>query len=304
MRHAGVRHAGVRRATGERGGIMPELPEVETVRAGLAPVMEGRRITGVELRRAGLRWPFPKDMAARLRGCRVMRLRRRGKYILVDLSSGETLLIHLGMSGRMLISGEAAGLFRQPAGGVARHDHVVLEMDDGVRITLNDARRFGMMDLWPTEALATHRLLAGLGPEPLGNAFDEDYLAARLKARRTAVKTVLLDQGIVAGLGNIYVCEVLHRTAIAPRRRCSTLTVAHIGALVPAIREVLREAIAAGGASLRDHRQASGELGYFQHRFRVYDRQGAPCPRPGCGGVIVRTVQAGRSTFHCPACQR
>jgi formamidopyrimidine-DNA glycosylase len=283
---------------------VPELPEVETVRRGLAPVMEGRTILEARIARPDLRWPLPARMAERLKGQRVARLRRRSKYILADLSSGETLLIHLGMSGRMLVSGAMLGEFHHHHPAPAKHDHVVLDMEGGARITFNDARRFGAMDLVATEAAEAHWLLAGLGPEPLGNAFDEDYLVLRLRGRNTPVKAALLDQRIVAGLGNIYVCETLHRAGISPRRKAGRIAEARVRALVPVIRQVLMEAVEAGGSSLRDYRQADGELGYFQHAFRVYDREGAPCVTPGCGGTVARIVQSGRSSFFCPACQR
>jgi formamidopyrimidine-DNA glycosylase len=283
---------------------MPELPEVETVRRGLAPVMEGRRILAAEVRRPDLRWPFPERMAERLAGTRVERLGRRSKYLLADLSSGETLLIHLGMSGRMLVSGRMLGEFHHEHPAPAKHDHVVLEMEGGARITFNDARRFGAMDLMPTDAAGAHWLLSGLGPEPLGNGFDEDYLVARLKGRNTPVKAALLDQRVVAGLGNIYVCEALHRAGISPSRKAGRIAEARVRALVPVIRQVLAEAIEAGGSSLRDYRQADGELGYFQHTFRVYDREGEPCVTPGCSGTVGRIVQSGRSSFFCSICQR
>jgi formamidopyrimidine-DNA glycosylase len=283
---------------------VPELPEVETVRRGLAPVMEGRTILAADIRRPDLRWPLPERMAERLTGRRVERLRRRSKYILADLSSGETLLIHLGMSGRMLVSGAMLGEFHHHHPAPEKHDHVVLEMEGGARITFNDARRFGAMDLVATEAAEAHWLLAGLGPEPLGNAFDEDYLVARLRGRNTPVKAALLDQRIVAGLGNIYVCEALHRAGISPRRKAGRIAEPRICALVPVIRQVLAEAIEAGGSSLRDYRQADGELGYFQHTFRVYDREGEPCVTPGCPGTVARIVQSGRSSFFCATCQR
>jgi len=236
-------------------------------------------------------------MAERLTGATVTTLRRRSKYILADLSTGETLLIHLGMSGRMLISGAMLGQFHHSHPAPQKHDHVVLSMEGGARITFNDARRFGAMDLFPTAA--SHKLLDTIGPEPLGNAFDEPYLAARLYGRRTPIKSALLDQHIVAGLGNIYVCEVLFRARIHPARLAADTDAAP---LVPLIREVLSEAIEAGGSSLRDYRQADGELGYFQHTFRVYDREGQPCPT--CATPIQRIVQSGRSSFFCPHCQR
>lgn len=283
---------------------MPELPEVETVRRGLLPAMEGRAILAAEIRRPDLRFPFPDRMAERLTGARVTGLRRRSKYILVDLSTGETLLIHLGMSGRMLISGDMPGVFHHDHPSPAKHDHVVLDMEGGARVTFNDARRFGAMDLMATASADEHWLLSEIGPEPLGNGFNEDYLVGRLKGRAMPVKAALLDQKIVAGLGNIYVCEVLHRARVDPRRKAGQIAAARVAALVPVIREVLREAIEAGGSSLRDYRQADGELGYFQHTFRVYDREGAPCPAPGCAGTVTRIVQSGRSTFFCPRCQR
>ena len=283
---------------------MPELPEVETVRMGLLPVMEGKRIDQAAVNRPDLRWPFPPRMAERLTGAQVLRLRRRSKYILADLSTGETLLIHLGMSGRMLISGAQLGQFHHHHPAPAKHDHVVLDMEGGARVTFNDARRFGAMDLLPTATAESHPLLSVIGPEPLGNDFHEAHLAARLKDRATPIKSALLDQHNVAGLGNIYVCEVLFRTQISPLRLARDVKPREVVRLVPIIRDVLSEAIAAGGSSLRDYRQADGELGYFQHTFRVYDREGEACVTPGCKSLITRTVQSGRSSFHCPTCQR
>lgn len=283
---------------------MPELPEVETVRRGLEPVLAGKRILRADVRRPDLRWPFPPDMAARLTGARVDLLRRRSKYILADLDTGETLLVHLGMSGRMLIGRGALGAFHHERAAPDKHDHVVLDVEGGATITFNDARRFGAMDLMQTAAAESHPLLAGLGPEPLGNAFDAAYLAARFAGKRTPVKAALLDQRIVAGLGNIYVSEALWRTGIHPARLAGRIGRARIEALVPAIRDVLAEAIEAGGSSLRDYRQADGELGYFQHSFAVYDREGQPCRRPGCGGTIRRIVQSARSSYYCSHCQR
>ncbi|MEI4472726.1 bifunctional DNA-formamidopyrimidine glycosylase/DNA-(apurinic or apyrimidinic site) lyase [Frigidibacter sp. MR17.24] len=283
---------------------MPELPEVETVRRGLAPAMEGRRIERAEVRRPDLRWPLPERMAERLTGARVDRLRRRSKYILADLSTDETLIIHLGMSGRMLVSGAVPGVFVRDHAPAQKHDHVELQMEGGARVTFNDARRFGAMDLIATPRAEGHWLLQGLGPEPFDNAFHEDFLAARLAGRRSPAKAMLLDQRVIAGLGNIYVCEALHRAGLDPRRAAGSLTGPEIARLVPVIRQVLADAIEAGGSSLRDHRQASGELGYFQHSFRAYGREGAPCRTEGCTGTIERIVQSGRSTFWCPACQR
>ncbi len=288
---------------------MPELPEVETVRRGLEPVLVGRTILRAEVRRPDLRWPLPAGLAERLTGARIDSLRRRSKYLLADLAGGDTLIVHLGMSGRMLVSAPAGE--RDAPGGFVfahplpeKHDHVVLDVESGARVTFNDARRFGAMDLWPTGAIEAHPRLAPLGPEPLGNAFDGPYLATRLAGRRAPVKTVLLDQGVVAGLGNIYVCEALWRAGISPLRRAGSLAADEVEGLVVSVRAVLVDAIAAGGSSLRDYRQADGELGYFQHAFAVYGREGVPCGRAGCGGIVLRTVQGGRSSFHCPDCQQ
>ena len=283
---------------------MPELPEVETVRRGLSPVMQGQRIAQAQVNRPDLRFPLPPRMADRLTGATVLALRRRSKYILADLSTGETLLIHLGMSGRMLVSGTMLGQFHHDHPAPLKHDHVVLTMEGGARITFNDARRFGAMDLMPTATAEAHPLLAGLGPEPLGNGFSESYLAARLDGKLTPIKAALLDQSIVAGLGNIYVAEALFRSGISPRRLAGNLGPQRVARLVPVIRNVLSEAIDAGGSSLRNYRQADGELGYFQHSFQVYDREGQACTAPGCGGSIARIVQSGRSSFYCPRCQR
>lgn len=283
---------------------MPELPEVETVRRGLAPVMEGERIAQVAVNRPDLRWPFPERLAERLAGARVIQLRRRSKYILADLDRGETLLIHLGMSGRILISGDPLGRFVHDHPAPVKHDHVVIDMANGARITFNDPRRFGAMDLIASAEAGAHPLLARLGPEPLGNDFNESYLASALKTRNMPIKSALLDQKIVAGLGNIYVCEALFRVGVAPQRKARAIAQARLKTLVPAIRDVLTEAIAAGGSSLRDFRQADGELGYFQHSFDVYGREGEPCRKPDCAAQITRIVQSGRSSFYCPACQR
>ena len=283
---------------------MPELPEVETVRRGLSPVMEGQVIALAEVNRPDLRWPLPDRMAARLTGQRVIALRRRSKYLLADLSSGETLLIHLGMSGRMLVSGHRIGTFQHDHPVPQKHDHVVLHMENGARVTFNDARRFGAMDLMPTAGGDAHPLLASLGPEPFGNDFNEPYLVARLRGRNTPVKSALLDQRLVAGLGNIYVCETLYRARISPLSLAGGLNEPAVSGLVPLIRAVLAEAIEAGGSSLRDFRQADGELGYFQKQFHVYGREGQPCETPGCAGIVTRSVQSGRSSFWCPSCQR
>lgn len=283
---------------------MPELPEVETVRRGLAPVMEGAVIARADVRRPDLRWPFPPNMAERLTGAKVERLRRRSKYILADLDRGETLLIHLGMSGRMLISGSTLGKFHHAHPAPEKHDHVVLDMAGGARITFNDPRRFGAMDLFATETEADQKLIKVLGPEPLGNAFSESYLVEALKGKNSPIKSVLLDQGIIAGLGNIYVCEVLFRAGINPKRKAGQISAARVAAMVPIIREVLDEAIAAGGSSLKDYRQADGDMGYFQHAFKTYGREGEPCVTHGCQATIARITQSGRSTFYCPSCQR
>lgn len=283
---------------------MPELPEVETVRRGLAPVMEGVVIARADVNRPDLRWPFPARMAERLTGQRVERLRRRSKYVLADLSSGETLLIHLGMSGRMLISGDPLGNFVHEHPAAEKHDHVVFHMENGARITFNDPRRFGAMDLMQTAQEADHKLLAVLGPEPLSNDFHESVLVEALSGRNTPVKSALLDQRIVAGLGNIYVCETLFRAGISPKRKAGRIAAGRVAAIVPIIRTVLSEAIEAGGSSLKDFRQADGELGYFQHSFDVYGREGEPCKSEQCNATIARIVQSGRSSFYCPQCQR
>jgi formamidopyrimidine-DNA glycosylase len=287
---------------------MPELPEVETVRRGLEPVMAGQRITAADIRRPDLRWPLPAEMQARLEGARVLQLGRRSKYILAGLDTGETLIIHLGMSGRILIHGHAGtgapGAFHHDLPALEKHDHVVLDFDTGARVVFNDARRFGAMDLCATDAVEKHPMLATLGPEPLGNAFNEGYLVARLKGRMTPIKSALLDQKVVSGLGNIYVCEALFRAGISPMRKAGRISTDRIARLVPIIRSVLVDAIEAGGSSLRDYRQTDGDLGYFQHRFQVYDRENDPCVRPGCPDVVRRKVQSGRSSFYCPSCQR
>ncbi len=287
---------------------MPELPEVETVRRGLQPFMEGRVIIHADVRRPDLRWPFPPDMAARLTGARVMAMRRRSKYILCDLDSGLTLLIHLGMSGRMLIQHgaetQATADFHHEWPTLEKHDHVVLTMEGSTRIVFNDPRRFGAMDLIPTAALAEHKLLASLGPEPLGNGFNGAYLKDRFSGRKAPIKSALLDQRNVAGLGNIYVCEALWRAKISPLRSAGAISAERIANLTSAIRDVLDDAIHAGGSSLKDYRQADGELGYFQHSFAVYDRAEKPCRTEGCDGKIARIVQSGRSTYYCRTCQR
>lgn len=276
---------------------MPELPEVETVRRGLQPALEGRVIVEAVQRRTDLRFPLPPDMPRRLRGRRVSHVGRRAKYILVELDDGNVLMIHLGMSGRMTIH-------PAPAPAAGPHDHVDLMTDAGLTVRFNDARRFGMMDLVPASGLAAHRLLAGLGPEPLGNLFGAESLAGSLAGRHTPIKAALLDQRVVAGLGNIYVCEALYRAGISPRRSAHTISGRRAARLAAAIREVLESAIAAGGSSLRDYVQADGELGYFQHAWLAYGREGAACGLEGCAGTIRRIAQSGRSTFYCAVHQR
>ncbi len=293
---------------------MPELPEVETVRRGLAPVLVGATIAVVDQRRPDLRFPFPPDFAARLTGRRVDALERRAKYLWARLDDGTVLVMHLGMSGSFRIEAEEStatpGRFHHPRGGPGLHDHVVMTLSSGTRIVYNDPRRFGFMLLVAGEALASHPLFAGIGIEPLGAELDGALLARLFAGRTTALKAALLDQRLIAGLGNIYVCEALHRAGLSPRRAAGTLAkrdggpTARAVKLAAAIKEVLLEAVAAGGSTLRDHRQADGTMGYFQHSFRVYDREGDPCPRIVCPGVVRRIVQNGRSTFFCSTCQK
>lgn len=280
---------------------MPELPEVETVRRGLAPHLVGRRIVRVDQRRPDLRWPMPPDLVQVLTGALVTDLRRRSKYILADLDRDASLLLHLGMSGRVRIEGEGLGRFHHDPAVLPKHDHLVLVTEDGTTITLNDARRFGAVDLVRD---GSHPLLAALGPEPFDEDFTPERLGAALAGKKTPIKAALLDQRIIAGLGNIYVCEALFRAGIHPTRAAGRIGPDRMARLHAAIREVLLLAIEAGGSSLRDHRQTTGELGYFQHSFRVYGREGQPCLRNGCGGVVRRIVQGGRSTWYCPVCQR
>lgn len=293
---------------------MPELPEVETVRRGLAPVMEGARFLKVETNRRDLRQPLPEDFAERLEGQTVTRLSRRAKYLLAELSSGDVLMMHLGMSGSFRVTKERGehtpGRFHHERSTARAHDHVVFHMSSGARITFNDPRRFGLMLLVHRDELPGHPLMREVGPEPLDDDFDAAAIARACARKKTSLKAALSDQKVVAGLGNIYVCEALHRARLSPRRAAATLAdrngrpTARAHALVAAIKAVLKDAIRAGGSSLRDHRRTDGELGDFQHRFRVYDRAGEPCPTPGCQGVIRRIVQGGRSTFFCPMCQK
>jgi formamidopyrimidine-DNA glycosylase len=296
---------------------MPELPEVETVRRGLEAAMHGGRITRVEVRRPDLRWPLAKDFAQRLQGKQVTGIGRRAKYLLVDLSSGDVLLMHLGMSGSFHVflgqpkdQGNRLARYYHERKKHLAHDHVVFHLASGASVTFNDPRRFGSMKLVPRGELDDEPLLRGLGPEPLGNAFDAAMLAAACRGKKTSLKAALLDQRVVAGLGNIYVCEALHRAQLSPKRRASTLAerngAPHERAvrLVDGIKAVLAQAIKDGGSSLRDHRLTDGELGMFQHHFRVYDRAGERCRTLACNGTIKRIVQNGRSTFYCPVCQK
>lgn len=287
---------------------MPELPEVETVRRGLEPALTGARLTRVEARRADLRFPFPEGFVQRLTGATVLELRRRAKYLIAPLDRGDVLVMHLGMTGRFEVEGAdrqvRPGVFHYAAPANPKHAHVVFETDRGCRITFYDPRRFGFMDLIAADALEAHPWFAAMGAEPFGDAFDAAYLGARFKGRKQSPKTLLLDQRIVAGLGNIYVCEALHRAHISPLKPAGSIKRAKVAALVDAIKQVLAEAVEAGGSSISDYAGAGGELGYFQHSFRVYDREGEACPTPGCRGTIDRVVQGGRSTFFCPICQR
>jgi formamidopyrimidine-DNA glycosylase len=294
--------------------LMPELPEVETVRRGLQPVMEGAKIVKAEARRKDLRFPFQKDFTSRLTGQTVTGLGRRAKYLMADLTSGDVLLMHLGMSGSFRVlqgdKNSTPGEFHYPRSEDRAHDHVVFHMSSGASVVFNDPRRFGYMKIIARHELDDEPLLQGLGPEPLGNEFDADLLARACHNKKTSLKAALLDQRVVAGLGNIYVCEALYRAHLSPRRLAATIatkkgeTTDHTRRLVEEIHTVLNQAIKAGGSSLRDHRQTSGELGYFQHSFRVYDREGEKCQTPRCGGTIRRFNQNGRSTFWCPKCQK
>lgn len=314
---------------------MPELPEVETVKRGLEEVLLGETLRRVELRRPNLRFPFPRGFCARLQGERIEALTRRAKYLLLHLSSGEILVIHLGMSGRIAINkpqrdqGAAdpkspmrkvgstspaqesrPGQFVHEAGSHGKHDHVIFETGTGIQIVYNDARRFGFMDLIEANAMDRHKIFAHLGPEPLGNQMNAAYLADAAQGRTSDLKAFLMDQRNIAGLGNIYVCEALFRAGVSPLRKAASLAskagkpLQRAQRLTDAIREVLEDAIEAGGSSLRDYRQTDGSLGYFQHGFEVYGREGEPCVRPGCTGQVLRKSQAGRSTFYCRICQK
>ncbi len=289
---------------------MPELPEVETVRRGLAPALVGATIRRVELRRHDLRVPFPHRFAVRLQGRRVLDLRRRAKYLIADLDDEHSLLMHLGMSGSFRIDEDVPDGLPRESDKIAAHDHVVFHLDHGKRVVYNDPRRFGCMLLVATNEIGADKRFCSLGVEPLSDALDAALLARVFRGRAAPVKALLLDQRLIAGLGNIYVCEALHRAQISPLRAAGSLVTASakptaaLARLPKAIKDVLTDALKAGGSSLRDHRQIDGSLGYFQHSFRVYDREGAACPTPGCTGTIARVVQSGRSTFYCPACQK
>ena len=289
---------------------MPELPEVETVRRGLMPMMLGAHVEKVELRRPDLRFPFPPSFEDRLSGRRIVDVSRRAKYLLFEFDSGETLIAHLGMSGSFRIEDATPDVFHHERSKDPKHDHVVFHLDNGRMVTFNDPRRFGFMDLVGKDGLDAHPKLKDLGAEPLAAEFDAHLLAKLFEDSRAPLKSALLDQRRIAGLGNIYACEALFRAHLAPSRQAGILADARGGptraaaAIAEAIRNVLEEAIEAGGSTLRDHRQASGELGYFQHVFKVYDREGLGCVRERCRGIVARIVQSGRSTFYCPGCQR
>ena len=288
---------------------MPELPEVETVCRGLEPVLVGNTFSRVEQRRPDLRFPFPKRFGERLEGRKVEALDRRAKYLLARLDDGEVLVMHLGMTGRFTIDRDAdAKSERQRK--IPKHEHVVFHLSDGARIRFSDTRRFGLMDLIPGATLDDHALFKGLGVEPLGDDLTPEWFAQKLKGKATPIKAALLDQRLIAGIGNIYACEALHRAGMSPLRLAGTLATKtgkptkKTSALVDAIKAVLVSAIKAGGSSLRDYRHTDGRLGRFQHSFKVYGREGKPCRKTGCGGTIARVVQSGRSTFHCPTCQK
>jgi formamidopyrimidine-DNA glycosylase len=281
---------------------MPELPEVETVRRGLAPAMEGKRVLRVETRRKDLRFPFPENFNQRIEGAKVTRLGRRAKYLVGELSNGEALIMHLGMTGRFTVFGKQKGQFHRAAGEDEKHDHVVFDMSGGARVVFNDARRFGFMDLWPLDDLEAYAPFAGMGPEPISNEFSGAYLAEAFAGKKTPVKSALLDQNVVAGLGNIYVCEALFRSGISPKKLAGAIRKDRLETLAVEVRKVIEEAILAGGSTISDFKQADGELGYFQHSFRVYDREGEGCVV--CAKPVKRLVQSGRSTFWCAGCQR
>lgn len=281
---------------------MPELPEVETVRRGLSPVMDGKQVLRLEVNREDLRFPFPDRFVERVQGATVLRIGRRAKFLVAELSTGEALIMHLGMSGRFTINSQKTAAFHHETGTNPAHDHVIFHMQDGVTVTYNDPRRFGFMELWAASDLDGYARTKDLGPEPLSNHFNEAYLANALQGKTSPIKSALLDQSVIAGLGNIYVCEALFRSGISPRRKAASVAGRRSDRLAPAINEVIAEAIEAGGSSISDFASASGELGYFQKRFAVYDREGEACT--ACGTPIKRIVQSGRSSFYCGACQR
>ena len=283
---------------------MPELPEVETVLRGISPILEGNLIDYAQVNRPDLRRPFPNNLAKRLKNRKINFLHRRSKYILIDLSGGETLIMHLGMSGRIMISQKVAGTFHHNTNHSQKHDHFVLHLKDNHQLTFNDPRRFGVIDLLRTENLELSGMLSQIGPEPLSNSFNEAYFVSTLRLKKTNIKSALLDQRVVAGLGNIYVCEALFRAGISPKRQALRISHKKLSSLVPIIKEILLEAISSGGSSLRDFRNASGDLGYFQHSFDVYGREDQDCYNTECDSKIKRITQAGRSSFYCSNCQR
>ena len=283
---------------------MPELPEVETIIRGISPFLKGETIKKIKLNRADLRWPFPENFAHRLQGAKVLNLKRRSKYILIDLSTDETLLIHLGMSGKILVSGSKIGNFFYEPSKSTNHDHVIFWLNDGTIITYNDPRRFGAMDLTKTTDLNNHKFLQKLGPEPLGNSFDSYYLKKKLSKKESPIKNVLLDQSVVAGLGNIYVCEALFMSGISPKKIACKISKNKCEELVQNIRTILISAIEAGGSSLKDFTDIQGNSGYFQFEFYVYGRENKYCKTTNCDRKIKRISQSGRSSFYCPYCQR
>ena len=283
---------------------MPELPEVETIMRGISPFLEGATIKKIKLNRADLRWPFPENFANRIKEAKVLNLKRRSKYILVHLSTGETLLIHLGMSGKILVSDTKFGNYFYESSKVSNHDHVIFELSDGTIVTYNDPRRFGSMDLAKTDNLNNHKFLEKLGPEPLGNNFNSDYLKVELSKKESPIKNVLLNQSVVAGLGNIYVCEALFMSGISPKKKASKISKSKCEELVQNIRAVLISAIEAGGSSLKDFTDIQGNSGYFQFEFYVYGRENEYCKTTNCDCKIKRISQSGRSSFYCPYCQR
>ena len=283
---------------------MPELPEVETVLRGISPILEGNQIDYAQVNRPDLRRPFPNNLAKRLKNRKINFLHRRSKYILIDLSGGETLIMHLGMSGRIMISQKVAGTFHHNTNHSQKHDHFVLHLKDNHQLTFNDPRRFGVIDLLRTETLELSGMLSQIGPEPLSNSFNEAYFVSTLRLKKTNIKSALLDQRVVAGLGNIYACEALFRAGISPKRQAFRISHKKLSSLVPIIKEILLEAISSGGSSLRDFRNASGDLGYFQHSFDVYGREDQDCYNTECDSKIKRITQAGRSSFYCSNCQR